>query len=88
MNIKKYILRAIRWQRVESGTFCLQQVGMVVGAVGIRVVTRRSRRETLSVHGDSCESCLDGGGYLAVVACGSFHVIISGLDSIKKEKNI
>ena len=64
--------------------FRLQQVGMVVGAVGIRVVTRR---ETLSVHGDSCDSCLYGGAYLVVVGCGSFHVIISGLDS-KMKKNI
>ena len=63
--------------------FRLQQVGMVVGAVGIRVVTRR---ETLSVHGDSCESCLDEEAYLIVVECGSFHVIISGLDSNKMKK--
>ena len=68
--------------------FRLQQVGMVVGAVGIRVVTRRSRRETLSVHGDSCDSFLDGGAYLVVVGCGSFHVIISGLDSKKMKKNV
>ena len=59
-----------------------------MGAVGIRVVTRRSLRETLSVHDDSCESCLDGEAHLVVVGCGSFHVITSEILYKKMKKNI
>ena len=50
--------------------FRLQQVGVVVGAVGIRV---GAGGETFSVHGDTRESCLDEGGGLRWVWIVSCH---------------